>query len=42
MIRMEDLIKLQNEVAEHLGIDPLPIKFEDLGEEDSRLYLKEE
>ena len=39
---MKDLIKLQNEVAEHLGIDPLPIKFEDLGDEDSRLYLKEE
>lgn len=39
---MKDLIKLQNEVAEHLGIDPLPIKFEQLGAEDSRLYLKEE
>lgn len=42
MIKMEDLRKLQNEVAEHLGIDPLPIKFEVLGDEDSRLYLKEE
>ncbi len=39
---MKDLKKLQNEIAEHLGIDPLPIKFEDLGDEDSRLYLKEE
>lgn len=39
---MKDLIKLQNEVAEHLGIDPLPIKFEELGDEDSRLYTKEE
>lgn len=39
---MKDLRKLQNEVAEHLGIDPLPIKFEDLGDEDSRLCLKEE
>lgn len=39
---MKDLRKLQNEVAEHLGIDPLPVKFEELGEEDSRLYLKEE
>lgn len=38
---MKDLRKLQNEVAEHLGIDPLPIKFEDLGDEDSRLCLKE-
>ena len=42
MIKMEDLRKLQNEVAEHLGIDSLPIKFEVLGDEDSRLYLKEE
>lgn len=42
MIQMKDLKKLQNEVAEHLGIDLLPIKFEDLGDEDSRLYLKEE
>lgn len=40
--KMKDLIKLQNEVAEHLGIDPLPIEFEVLGDEDSRLYLKEE
>ena len=39
---MKDLKKLQDEVAEHLGIDPLPIKFEELGEEDSRLYIKEE
>ena len=42
MIKMKDLRKLQKEVAEYLGIDPLPIKFEDLGDEDSRLYLKEE
>ena len=41
-MNMKDLRKLQNEVADHLGIDPLPIKFEDLGEEDSRLYIKEE
>lgn len=34
--------QLQNEIAEHLGIDPLPIKFEDMGQDDSRLYLKEE
>ncbi len=39
---MKDLKKLQDEVAEHLGIAPLPIKFEELGEEDSRLYIKEE
>ena len=39
---MDDLRKLQEEVAEHLGIDPLPIKFEFLGDEDSRLYLEEE
>lgn len=31
-----------NEIAEHLGIDPLPIKFEDLGDEDSRLYTRDE
>ena len=29
-------------IADHLGIDSLPIKFEDLGEDDSRLYIKEE
>ena len=39
---MDDLRKLQEEVAEHLGIDPLPIKYEFLGDEDSRLYLKDE
>ena len=39
---MKDLRKLQNEVADHLGIDPLSIKFEDLVEEDSRLYTQEE
>lgn len=31
-----------NEIAEHLSIDPLPIKFEDLGDEDSRLYTRDE
>ena len=31
-----------NEIAEHLGIDPLPIKFEGLGDEDSRLYTRDE
>ena len=36
---MKDLIQLQNEVADHLGIDPLPIRFEDIGDEDSRLYF---
>ena len=30
-----------NEIAEHLGIDPLPIKFKDLGDEDSRLYTRD-
>ena len=39
---MKDLRKLQNEVAEHLGVNPLPVKFEELDEEDSRLYIKEE
>lgn len=39
---MKDLRKLQNEVADYLGIDPLSIKFEDLVEEDSRLYTQEE
>ena len=39
---MKDLIKLQKEVAKHLGIDPLPIRFEEMGDEDSRLYIKEE
>lgn len=39
MIKMKDLIQFQNEVAEHLGIDPLPIRFEDIGDEDSRLYF---
>ena len=34
--------QLSKEIAEHLGIDPLPIKFEDLGDEDSRLYTQEE
>ena len=36
------LKKLQQEIADHLGIDPLPIKFEDIGLDDSRLYIKEE
>ena len=39
---MKVLIKLQNEIAEHLGIDRLPIKYEELELDDSRLYLKEE
>lgn len=34
--------QLQNEIADHLGIDPLPIKFEDMGQDDSRLYIKEQ
>lgn len=34
--------QLSKEIAEHLGIDPLPIKFEDLGDEDSRLYTRDE
>lgn len=34
--------QLSKEIAEHLGIDPLPIKYEDLGDEDSRLYTREE
>ena len=34
--------QLSKEIAEHLGIDPLPIKYEDLGDEDSRLYTQEE
>lgn len=33
--------QLQNEIVEHLGIDPLPIKFEEMGDDDSRLFLKE-
>ena len=39
---MKELIKLQNEIAEHLGINRLPIKYEELELDDSRLYLKEE
>ena len=34
--------QLSKEIAEHLGIDPLQIKFEDLGDEDSRFYTQEE
>ena len=34
--------QLSNEIAEHLGIDPLQIKFEDMDEDDSRLYIQEE
>lgn len=34
-----NLEQLATEVAEHLLIDPVPIKYEDLGKEDSRLYF---
>lgn len=34
--------QLSKEIAKHLDIDPLPIKFEELGNEDSRLYTQEE
>lgn len=37
----ESLEQLQKEVADHLGIDPLPIKFEFIPD-DSRIYYKEE
>ena len=41
-ILIKTIEQLSNEIAEHLGIDPLPINFEDLGDDDSRLYIKEE
>lgn len=37
----KSLEQLQKEVADHLGIDPLPIKFEFILD-DSRIYYKEE
>ena len=33
--------QLSNEIAEHLGVESLPIKFEDLDDENSRLYTHE-
>lgn len=33
--------RISNEIAKHLGIEPLPIKYEDLGDDDSRLYTRE-
>ena len=39
---MNKLDELSKRVCDHLGLDILPYKFEDLGIEDSRLYLKEE
>lgn len=34
--------QLSKDIADHLGLDELPIKFEDLGDEDSRIYFKDE
>lgn len=34
------LIELSERISEHLGIDPVPIKFEDIEPDDSRLCIK--
>lgn len=34
---MNELIK---RIADHLGLDPLPVKFEDISD-DSKIYFKE-
>lgn len=39
---MNKLDELSRRICDHLGLDILEYKFEDLGIEDSRLYLKEE
>ena len=36
------LIPFGDGVANYLGIDPVPIVFEELGKEDSRIYIKEQ
>ena len=36
------LIPFGDGVANYLGIDPVPIVFEELAKEDSRIYIKEQ
>ena len=33
--------RIQQQIAKHLGIEALPIKYEEIGNDDSRLYIKE-
>ena len=39
---LSKIIPFGDKVASHLGLDSVPILFEDLGEEDSRIYFKEQ
>lgn len=39
---MDKIMKLQEEITNYLGIMSLPVTFEDLGIDDSRLYLENE
>ncbi len=39
---MQELDELSKRICNHLGLDVLEYKFENLGIEDSRLYIKEE
>ena len=38
----KNIKQLSKEIADHLGIDELPIKFEEIDPDDSRLNLKEQ